>query len=96
MKNSSELWGLYQTAKSFMVRPSELLNVQDRYAAYCLDNACGEFGRSLENELSNIEGKNKKEIAVKSDRVMRRWLDLPARYRDPVKSGHAVNPNRSG
>lgn len=73
-----------------MVRPSELLHIQDPFAAYCLDSACGEFGRALENELSNVEGKNKKEIQVKSDRVIRRWLDLPMRYRDPAKSGHAI------
>lgn len=61
----------------------------DPWAAYCLDRSVGEFGRALENALAEVEGKNKKEIAVKSDRVIRKWLDIPMRYRDPATSGHA-------
>lgn len=73
-----------------------ILDVSDPYAAYCLDTAVGEFGRTLENELSNIEGKNKKEIQTKADRLMRRWLDMPVRFRDPARSGHVVLPKRDG
>ena len=82
------MWALYQTAKQFSVRPSSLLDVSEPYAAYCLDNACGEFGRAVENALQEVEGKNKKEIKVKSERVLRKWLDLPLQYRDPAQSGH--------
>jgi hypothetical protein len=48
-----------------------------------------QWGQAVENALADVEGKNKKEIAVKSDRVLRKWLGLPMRYRDPVRSGHA-------
>lgn len=88
------MWGLYLTAKEYGTRPSDLLCIEDRYAAYCLDNACREFGQALEAELSNVEGKNKKEIAVKSERVMSKWLELPMRYRDPVKAGKVALPVR--
>ena len=56
----------------------------DPYAAYCLDNAVGEFGRALENELKKIEGKTQKDIDVKSERLIRKWLDMPLKYRNPI------------
>jgi hypothetical protein len=61
-----------------------------------LDTAVAEFGNALEGELKSIEGKNKKEIAVKSNRLLSRWLDMPLQYRDPVKSGHAQMPSQRG
>lgn len=57
--------------------------MSDPYAAYCLDNAVGEFGRALEAELSRVEGKNQKEIDVKADRILRKWLDMPQQWRRP-------------
>lgn len=80
------MWSLWLTAKSVRARPSELLDVQDPYAAYCLDNAVSEFGRAIESELSEVEGKTKKEIQKKSDRVLRKWLDMPQQYRDPASA----------
>lgn len=85
--NKKELWDLYQTAKTFRVRPSDLLAISDRYAALCLDRACGEFGRTVEGALHEIEGKTKKEIAVKTERTLRHWLDMPQRYRSPAGAG---------
>jgi hypothetical protein len=49
-----------------------------------LDNAVGEFGRSLEAAINDVEGKNKKEVEMKVDRVVRRWLDMPLKFRDPA------------
>jgi hypothetical protein len=95
VKNLKEVWALYLTAKTFTVRPSELLDVSDRYAAYCLDTAVGEFGRTLEAELKKIEAKTQKEAEVKSDRLIRKWLGLPMQFRDPVKSGHVQLPTKS-
>ena len=70
-------------AKAFGSRPSDLLHVRDRYAAYCLDNACAEFGQAVEAALSKVKGKNDKEIAVKTERELLKWLDRPMRYREP-------------
>lgn len=89
------MWSLYRTAKGFQVRPSELLAVQDRYAAYCLDTAVGEFGRALEAELKSVEGKNKKELQTKTQRILMRWLDEEPRFRDPVKAGLVQLPTRT-
>lgn len=77
------MWDLYLTAKTFRVRPSSLLDIEGSYEAYCLDTAVAEFGRVVESELRQVEGKNKKQIASKAERVLRKWLDMPARYRNP-------------
>lgn len=84
MKNSKAVWEIYQTAKTFNTRPSAILGITNTYVAYCLDSAVGEFGRVLESELSGVEGKNKKEIGTKSDRLMRKWLDMPQQFRNPT------------
>ena len=70
------------------------MGISNKYTAYCLDMAVAEFGNTVDEELKSIEGKTKKEIHVKSERLLRKWLDLPAQYRDPVKSGHVQLPAR--
>lgn len=74
------------TAKTFGCRPSDLMDVGDPFAAYCLDSAVGTFGRTLENEVAHVEGKGKN-LQVKRDQLMRKWLDMKAQYRDPARSG---------
>ena len=51
--------------------------------AYCLDSAVFNFGSALKGELEGIEGKNKQEITRKQERVLRKWLDLPQKFRNP-------------
>lgn len=75
---------MYQTASALKVRPSELLALQDDpYAAYCLDTSVVEFGQALEAAISGVEGKSAKERKGKMERLVRKWLDMPARYRSP-------------
>lgn len=83
-------------AKAYRTRPSEILCIEDPFAAFCLDRAVHDFGSALEAALSDVEGKTKKEIEVKSDRVLRKWLDMPLQYRDPVTSGHVGLPTKGG
>ncbi len=80
------MWSLYLNAQTVGARPSDLLDVKDPYAAYCLDSAVAEWGRAVESALHEVEGKTKKDVAKKSDRVLRRWLDMPQRYRDPASA----------
>lgn len=54
----------------------------------------GEFGRAVEGALGEVEGKNKKEIQNKSQRVLRKWLGLPAQFRDPATSGNVQLPSK--
>jgi hypothetical protein len=90
------MWDLYLAAKTFNARPSDLMGVQDLYAAYCLDTACGEWGRAIEGALEGVEGKTKKEVAVKSERVLRKWLGMAQRYRDPARAGAVTLPSEEG
>lgn len=73
-----------------------LLGVIDEYAALCLDNACAEFGQSVESALREVTGKTTKEIRDKSMRVLNKWLDRPQQYRDPVKSGVPITRRTEG
>ncbi len=45
------MWSLYLTAKTTASRPSELLNIEDKWAAYQLDEAVVLFGTIIENAL---------------------------------------------
>lgn len=84
VQNSRQVWETYLTSKTFNIRPSELLDVSDPYAAYCVDSAVGMFGRTLESELNAVEGKGQKNIQMKRERLLRRWMDMPAQYRSPM------------
>lgn len=64
-------------AKTWSCRPSDLLNIQDDYVAYCLDQAVGYFGRTLESELEKAgsDSKNDNEAEWKRKAVLDRFLD---------------------
>lgn len=78
-------------AKTWGVRPSELLAIDDSYVAYCLDQAVGYFGRTLEAELEKAgsDAKNEDEAEWKRRKVLESFLgeeDKPQRglYADPA------------
>ncbi len=93
MSNAQSLWDLYCTAKTYGTRPSVMIDIPDPYAAFCLDRAAADFGSAVEQALSEVKGKTDKEIQFKSDRVLRKWLDLPLEYRSP---GPAAIEQRDG
>lgn len=63
-------------AKTWGVRPSELLAIDDEYVAYCLDQAVGYFGRTLEAELEKAgsDAKNEQEAEWKRKRILSDFL----------------------
>jgi hypothetical protein len=61
-----------------------MIGVEDRYAAWCLDEVVARFGMALEAELDNIQHKNPKAAAAKRKRTMQKWLDIPLQYRNPT------------
>lgn len=80
---------LYVEAKTWNCRPSDLLDIEDRYVAYCLDQACGYYGRVIENELGKIEAKNQSDGERQRKLVMDRFFgveDKPTRgaFADPA------------
>lgn len=78
-------------AKTWNCRPSDLLDIEDGYVAYCLDQAVGYFGRHLEAELEKAGSgaKNDQEAEWKRKLVMDRYMsdnDKPQRglFADPA------------
>lgn len=83
------MWETYHLAKKAGISPSEFLGVnrkEDPWVAYCLDRAVTTFGTAIVAELDAVEGKNKKEIETKRNRVLHRHFPSSsgARYRDPA------------
>ena len=81
------MWNLYQTARTLRCRASELLAIEDAFAAYCLDEAVAWFGTHIESELDKIEGKNARETAFKRETLLKRILGGRPQYADPSESG---------
>ena len=76
-------------AKTWNCRPSDLLNIENDYVAYCLDQAVGYFGRTLQAELDSVDEKDEKTAEHKRRRILERYLgesDKPARglFADPA------------
>ncbi len=46
------MWSLYLTAKTTSTRPSDLLDVSERWAAYQFDTAVTTVGRVIENAMA--------------------------------------------
>lgn len=81
------MWHAFLLAKTWKTRPSEIYGIHGEYRAYCFDNAIMTFGLALENALNACDGKTAKEIEFKRNNVFARWLDLPRKFRDPLKDG---------
>jgi hypothetical protein len=71
------------TSKTYSTRPSQLLDVGDPYAAYCLDSAVSFFGNAVEHALSEVKGKGDR-LEANRNNALREWLDMPKQYRNPV------------
>ena len=75
---------LYLNSKDFGCRPSQMLALDDPYAALCLDSACGQFGRALESAMNGVTGKTEKARENKRERVLHTWLGIPLKYQNPT------------
>jgi len=71
-------WKLYRLAQACNCRPSDLLGVENTYAAYCLDEAIVAFGTALENELETVASAAKTARAAEGAQnfVLERWLKI--------------------
>jgi hypothetical protein len=82
------VWETFNLSKEARISPSEMLGVdreEEPWVAYCLDRAVTTFGTAVQGELDAVEGKNKKEIEVKRQRVLNRFFPEGARYQSPGK-----------
>lgn len=78
-------------SKTWSCRPSDLLRIEDEYVAYCLDQAVGHFGRTLEGALEKAgsDAKNEAEAEWKRKKILNDYIgenDKPQRglYADPA------------
>jgi hypothetical protein len=97
VRSSQSLWQAWTLSQAIRSRPSDVFRIEEEfgpYVAYCFDNAVVAFGRALEAELDSVEGKTGKEINRKRDRVLRKWLDMPLKFRNPG-GPTAPSPNRT-
>lgn len=81
-------WKLYQEAKTWGRRPSQLLGIDNDYHAYCLDEAVATWGSYVKSELDKVEGKNDKEINAKRQRKLLQLVEAP----DAVRFKSLRNP----
>lgn len=78
---------MYVQAKTWGVRPSDLLGIEDRYEAFCLDSAVAEFGAHVEEELDKVKGKNEKARRGAREAKLRTLLSDKSetkKFADPV------------
>jgi hypothetical protein len=80
------MWDLYNLAKTWSCRPSQLLDIENSWDAFRIDDAVAVFGGAIELQLSNIDGKNMREIQKKQELALRRILAGrdSQKYRDPA------------
>jgi hypothetical protein len=67
------------------------LHIEDPYVAFCLNQAIGYWGISIENAMDEVEGKTAKETTAKRRAVLQRWLaedddnaQSPSGFADPA------------
>lgn len=78
---------MYLQAKTWNKRPSELLGIEDRYVAFCLDSAIAELGWYIEDELDKVQSKTEKGRKAAREAKLRALLsDKPQtkKFADPM------------
>ena len=96
MKKWPETWRIYLQAKAWRCRPSDILLIADAWDAHCYDSAVYLFGSELEAALEAVNEKTSSATTRKRERVIRKWLELPAEFRAPEEKAQssAARPNR--
>jgi hypothetical protein len=74
---------VYSQAKTWRVRPSELVSIEDPYTAYCFDEAIFTVGVTLEAELDEITDKKPERAQQKRDQHLRTRLGLKPVFQPP-------------
>lgn len=77
----ANLWKLYQEAKLWKVRPSQLFGIDNDYYAYCLDEVVAAWGSHVTSELDKVEGKDSKDAGRKRQRKLLQLLQAPDEMR---------------
>lgn len=67
---------MYNNAKTWSSRPSDLLALSDPYVRYCLDEAVSYFGNMVESELNQCEGSGN-DLLRNRQRVFDKYFKTP-------------------
>lgn len=82
------MWSLYKQAKSFSQRPSKLLDVTDKWAAYQFDEVVNLFGMVIENALAETIEVGTKGNRTRKPKYTLKQLLAPA-FRLPLQQDEA-------
>jgi hypothetical protein len=66
------------------------LGISDDWIAYQVDGLVYSFGAQLSSALKGVEGKNKREIENKTERLLAKWLDQEVGFRKVTKPGEGA------
>lgn len=78
---------MFLQAQTWRVRPSQLLDVQDSYAAFCIDSAIWELGTHIEGELDKVKGRSERSVQAGREAKLKALLsDKPEtkQFADPM------------
>lgn len=86
------MWLLDKMARRYTTRPSELLDLDDSYVAYCLDEAVLTFCAGVEGKLEEVKtpkGRRGPERRAKNQQaLLNKLLKMPEdnkpKFRDPA------------
>lgn len=83
------MWSLYNMAITWRVRPSEMLNIENTYHAWCLDEAVYQFGGTIHSRLDRITGKDDRVVNGKRQSLLLKLLGAPdeARFKSVANFG---------
>lgn len=79
---------MHGLAKTYRVRPSDLLGLENTWDAFCFDSAVAVFCNKIESEMDSVKGKTDNAKKKQRDAVLRRFIPELAKARkfaDPGK-----------
>lgn len=71
------MWSMYQDAKLWNCRPSDLAGIEEDYYAYCFDEAVATWGNYIVSELEKIKGKKEKDVERKRHNRFLQLIEAP-------------------
>lgn len=86
-------------ARTFHVRPSELLGVRDSFLAFCIDRAVWTFGTAVDTDMDAAQndrrlGDNpKREVLIKArETVFLQYMNINGDETSPSPTGRFADP----
>ncbi len=84
VRNTASVWTLYLESRTWRTTPSQMFEIDDRYVAYCFDEAVAIIGNHISYQLDKVEGKTQKQIEGRRNAVLNRMLGLSPKFKSPI------------